>query len=131
MEDVAKAAAQPSRAPLVLLVEDEILIRLTSGELLRDAGFTVVEAADGEEAVALLDAGLTPALIVSDIRMPGAINGLKLAELVQERYPSIPMLFASSHIPVGGIPGDKVAFLPKPYTAPAIIEAAQGLIGDT
>lgn len=129
MEDFAETAPQPTDGPLILLVEDEILIRLTSGETLRDAGYKVVEAADGEEALALLEAGLRPALIVSDIRMPGGISGLKLMELAAKLQPAVPVLLASSHLPLDADAGPELAFLPKPYTPHALTQAVESLIG--
>lgn len=129
VEQLVETATQPSQRPLILLVEDEVLIRLTSGEVLRDAGYNVVEAADGEEALALLESGLGPALIVSDIRMPGTIDGLKLLELVGKLHPAVPMLLASSHLPLDGNPRSDVAFLPKPYTPLTLVEAVHRLTG--
>src|SRR5438309_346091 len=100
MEDFVGATAETSQCSLVLLVEDDVLIRLSTGDILRESGYKVVEAADGEEALGLLGAGLTPDLVISDIRMPGPTNGLKLLRVVKEQYPGLPVLLASSHLPL-------------------------------
>jgi CheY-like chemotaxis protein len=128
MEDVAKAATEPAPARLVLMVEDDILIRMSSADVLRDAGYKVIEADNGEEALSLLHAGMSPDLIISDIRMPGAIDGLKLLELVQKLYPVVPVLLASSHLPLTGDERPDVRFLPKPYTGKALVDLARSLI---
>src|SRR4051812_48956866 len=128
MEDVAKTATEPTPAPLVLFVEDDILIRLNSADVLREAGYKVVEADNGEEAWSLLHTGMSPDLVISDIRMPGAIDGLKLLKLVQEFYPFMPVLMASSHLPLTGDERPAVRFLPKPYSPRALVSAARSLI---
>ena len=129
MEDLVGTTAEASQHPLVLLVEDDVLIRLSTGDVLRASGYKVVEAANGEEALGLLNAGLAPDLVISDIRMPGSINGLKLLDLVQEQYPGLPMLLASSHLPLES-PDPGVVFLPKPYTPLALLAAAGSLIAE-
>jgi CheY-like chemotaxis protein len=127
MEDFVGTTAEASQYPLVLLVEDDVLIRLSSGDVLRESGCKVVEAADGEEALGLLGAGLNPDLIISDIRMPGPTNGLKLLHVVREQYPGLPVLLASSHLPLENH-DSSVVFLPKPYTPLALLAAARSLI---
>jgi CheY-like chemotaxis protein len=127
MEDFVGTTAEASQRALVLLVEDDVLIRLSTGDVLRESGYKVVEAADGEEALGLLCAGLTPDLVISDIRMPGPTNGLKLLDLVQKRYPGLPVLLASSHLPLENR-HQGVVFLPKPYTPMALLGAARSLI---
>ncbi len=67
------------RAHTILIVEDETLVRMATAEHLRDAGYTVIEAATGEEAQAVLEAGVAVSLIFSDVNMPGAVDGLALA----------------------------------------------------
>ena len=81
----------------VLLVEDDFLIRLLMAECLRDAGFEVVEASNGDEAFALIDNPPKPlVMLVTDIHMPGKINGIHVANLVHERWPHVPVLVASA-----------------------------------
>ena len=77
-EDVS-VEADPDRAQTILIVEDETLVRMATAEHLRDAGYIVVEAATGEEAQAVLEAGVPVSLIFSDVNMPDAIDGLLAA----------------------------------------------------
>lgn len=77
-EDVS-VQPDPDRGHTILIVEDETLVRMATAEHLRDAGYTVIEAATGEEAQAVLEAGVSVSLIFSDVNMPGAVDGLALA----------------------------------------------------
>jgi two-component system, response regulator PdtaR len=69
--------------PVILIVEDELLVRLSAVAMLEDAGFRMIEAANGDEALELLEADSDVQLLFTDIHMPGAINGLALAKRVQ------------------------------------------------
>lgn len=104
-----------------MLVEDEILIRIVTADVLRDAGHVVVEASNGEEAVALLSAGLKIDLVVSDVRMPGTIDGLQLAAFVREHFPALPVLLATSHWPGQDTP--PLDLLLKPYSSDELLAA--------
>lgn len=105
----------------VLLVEDEVLIRLVAADVLRDAGHAVVEAATGEEAVSLLAAGVDIDLVVSDLRMPGAVDGLQLAAFVRAQRPDVPVLLATSHWP--GQEPPPLDLLLKPYSSDELLAA--------
>jgi DNA-binding NtrC family response regulator len=97
-----------------LVVEDEVLIRTFIAEILRDEGFTVVEAVNADEAWEFLEAGAHVDLVFSDIDMPGSMNGIALGELVKARHPHIPLILTS-----GGPNAAKAfslgPFLPKPF----------------
>lgn len=80
--------------PTVLLVEDETLLRMTTAEHLRDVGFTVVEAANGAEAQAIIEAGVTIDLIFSDINMP-VLDGVGLALWLAAQENAPPMVLTS------------------------------------
>lgn len=99
----------------VLLVEDEPLIRLFLSELLEDAGFRVVEAANGAEALVLMEAGLQVDVLLSDVDMPTGCNGFELAHRVHELWPGTELLIMSGRqFPsVGDLPPG-AAFLAKP-----------------
>lgn len=112
----------------ILLVEDDVLIRLSAAEMLRDSRYKVTEAADADEAMSLLKGGLVPDLIISDIRMPGRLDGVGLAAAVIECGWRIPILLVSSHLPQeGGIPSG-VRFLPKPYGGPQLLCVVRELV---
>jgi CheY-like chemotaxis protein len=102
----AEAAQQ-----VVLVVEDEVVLRMAVSAHLRDAGFVVIEAVDAEEAVELLNANHRIRLMFSDITMPGPMDGDQLAALVSDRYPEIRILMTSGITQRGRQP-----FLAKPYS---------------
>ena len=80
----------------VLLVEDETLVRLVMAECLRDAGFDVVEAATGDEAIGLLNNPPRPfSGLVTDLHMPGHADGSRVAAHIRQKWPSMPIVIAS------------------------------------
>src|SRR5690242_11851442 len=89
---------EPDRGPTILIVEDETLIRMAAAELLRDLGYIVVEAASGEEAQAVLEAGVQVDLIFSDVNMPGVVDGLTLAKWASAQ-PKSPIVILTSGVP--------------------------------
>ena len=98
----------------VLVVEDDVLIRLMIAEELRQTGFRVVEASSGDEALRCLASGYIVDLIFTDVQMPGKVDGTALARLVARDYPQIRVFMTSAH---GRLPhaGLAVQFIPKPY----------------
>ena len=73
-----------TRRPVVLVVEDEFVIRMHTADMIEEAGFEVVEASNADEAVVILEARLDIAVVFTDIQMPGSMNGLKLATVVRD-----------------------------------------------
>lgn len=90
-------APEDGRARL-LFVEDEFLIRMTVSDLLREAGYHVIEAANGDEALDILKAGVAVDLVLSDVRMPGSTDGLALLAFVRQNLASLPVIIASGHL---------------------------------
>ncbi|WBH17453.1 response regulator [Sphingomonas radiodurans] len=82
----------------LLVVEDEMLIRMVVSEVLRDAGYDVVEAANGDEALELLRAGVAIDLVLSDVRMPGSTDGLALLAFVRKYHAEVPVIISSGHL---------------------------------
>ena len=120
-----------SRFPAVILVvEDEMLLRMRAVDMVEDAGFTPVEAADADEAVAILESRSDIALLFTDIQMPGSMDGLKLAHAVHERWPPIKIMLASGQLrlPNLDIPADS-RFFGKPLEAKVMIAYMQSIIG--
>jgi CheY-like chemotaxis protein len=115
--------------PLVLLVEDEPLVRMLGADVLEEAGFEVVEAFNGDEALVVLEARPDIRVLFTDVNMPGSLDGLDLARLVHERRPDIKLLIASGQVRLSQdeIP-DAGRFLPKPYAPDAVIREVRGLI---
>ena len=110
--------------PLVLVVEDEPLIRMSAVYMLAEAGFDVVEAGSSDEAIALLEANTRIRIVFTDIDLPGSMNGLKLAAAIRDRWPPIELILTSGHIHVGeeDLP-ERGLFLEKPYSAQQLTEA--------
>lgn len=113
------------------MVEDEPLLLMMGVEALTDAGFEVAEAWNADEAVRLLEseAGSIQAML-TDVNMPGTLDGLQLAELVSHRWPHIGlvvtsghMLMRDEHVPDSGL------FLPKPYRINAMLDCLNRAVG--
>jgi two-component system cell cycle sensor histidine kinase/response regulator CckA len=125
----APTASRPARHPLgpILLVDDEAPLRRLAERALRRAGHDVVVAEDAEIALTLLEDGLVPGHLVSDVAMPG-MDGVALARVMRARLPGLPVLLVSgyAHATVdGGLEEDGIRFLAKPY-GPAELVAAVG-----
>ena len=120
-----------SSAPaVVLVVEDEMLLRMRVVDMVEDAGFTSVEAVNADEAVAILESRSDIALLLTDIQMPGSMDGLKLAHAVHERWPPIRIILVSGQLRLASvdIPADS-RFFGKPLEAKEIIAEMQDMIG--
>ena len=122
----------PKVKPVVLVVEDEFLLRMDSVEILEDEGFEVIPAANADEAIAVLSARSDIHLVFTDIQMPGSMDGLKLARFVRNRWPPIKIVATSGHVPAGAddLPTGSV-FLPKPYSGAELVSTLRDLTGST
>jgi two-component system, response regulator PdtaR len=109
--------AQKSLA-CVLVVEDEILIRVLIADELRAEGFSVVEAATADEALSYFQAGVQVDLVLSDIQMPGTLNGVDLIQRLRAKAPSLLTVLTSGHSP--GV-HEADAFVPKPYDVRQVV----------
>jgi two-component system, response regulator PdtaR len=110
-----------AKRPIVLIVEDEFLLRMSAVAMIEDAGFEVLEAGDADEAITMLESRSDIRLVFTDIQMPGSMDGLKLAAAVKGRWPPIKIIATSgrhlirdSDLPEGAL------FLSKPYTSEGI-----------
>jgi len=83
----------------ILVVEDEILIRLDLADQLRLAGFRVIEASNGDEALTVLKSVEEISLVISDVRMPGQTDGTALAAWLRREMPQIKIILVSGHLP--------------------------------
>jgi len=106
----------------VLVVEDEALIRADIADSLADAGMTVLEAADADEAIRILESRTDIRIVFTDVNMPGSMDGLRLAAFVRDRWPPVQLIVTSGHVAVRNedLPAG-ARFLRKPYGAPEII----------
>lgn len=114
----------------VLVVEDEILVRMAAVGLVEDAGFRAVEAGNADEAIAILEQRQDIRLVFTDIDMPGTMDGLKLAHYIRERWPPIYLLVASGKaiLKEADLP-EGARFFSKPYQDRAITEAMVSMLG--
>ncbi|MEN3148202.1 response regulator [Neorhizobium sp. IRAMC:178] len=100
----------------VLVVEDEPLLRLMAMDLVEDAGFEAIEAADADEAVRILEGRTDIRIVFTDIDMPGSMNGMKLAAAVRDRWPPIDIIIVSGHVRLSDVDlPDRSVFFSKPY----------------
>jgi|SRR5450631_1588769 CheY-like chemotaxis protein len=115
---------------VVLVVEDEMLLRMRAVDMVEDAGYTPLEAVDAGEAVAILESRSDIALMFTDIQMPGSMDGLKLAHAVRERWPPIKIILVSGQLKPAttDIPANS-RFYGKPLEAKEMIAQLQSMIG--
>jgi two-component system, response regulator PdtaR len=123
-------AATATPHSIMLIVEDELMLRMNAAAMMEDAGFDVLEACDADEAIRLLESNPDISIVFTDIEMPGSMNGLKLAHAVTGRWPPIRIIATSGRfrvrdgdLPTGG------RFLPKPYSAGQILGALREMGG--
>jgi CheY-like chemotaxis protein len=93
--------AYSSQAPVVLIVEDEFLLRMSAVEMIEEAGFEIVEAGNADEAITILESRSDIRVVFTDIQMPGSMDGLKLAAAVRHRWPPIKIIATSGHCVIG------------------------------
>jgi len=124
--------ARTGRSRQILVVEDEVLVRMAIADELRDAGFTVIEAGNADEALSVLRTSSHIDLIASDIDMPrGSISGLELGELVRSKWPDVRFLVVSSHVRTGTPLLDVAdACLSKTEALCSIVAKVDELLGD-
>ena len=113
----------------ILLVEDELLIRLMLADQLKSLGFTIIEAADGDEALAMLSDGLSFDLLLADVKMPGTVDGVELARLVRAKEPSAKVILGSAHIPLPDWTRAADALCGKPYNLAELTGTISRLLG--
>ncbi len=118
------------RRPVVLVVEDDFLIRMHAADIVNDAGFDAVEASNADEAIDILQRRSDIAVVFTDVDMPGSMDGLRLAAAVRDRWPPIKIITASGHIRLTekDLPSGS-RFLPKPYSAREVRAHLEELTG--
>jgi two-component system, response regulator PdtaR len=114
--------------PAILIVEDDYLQSLLAVDVVERAGFVAIEASDADEAVTLLETRSDIVLVLTDVNMPGSMDGLKLAHAVRNRWPPIKIIVVSGQSPESDLPSD-VSFLAKPYQIDEMVSEIRSLIG--
>ncbi len=123
---------QPTRGhgETVLLVEDESLIAGLIAEALADHGYQCLEARDAHEAMAIADSGQRIDLVVTDIGLPGGIDGLTLAAHLRSRSPGLKVLFASGHADADAVQAQGAPLLQKPFDMNHLIVEVRRALAD-
>ena len=128
------AAASPirrsnprTRRPTILVVDDEVLLRWMVAEELRAKGFVVVEAANSDEARGILQTSAPISVVMTDVRMPGSMDGLGLAQWVRAARPDLKIVIASAYAPVVASPDIADAFFVKPYDIDQLVDRIRAL----
>lgn len=117
------------RQPIAIVVDDEPLIRMGAADIISDAGFYVLEAADAEEAYFHLDSHPSLRLIFTDIQMP-EISGIELAHHVKANWPHINVILTSGAVrPSPADLPEGVRFIAKPYSAELVLETIEEVCG--
>jgi CheY-like chemotaxis protein len=111
-----------TQKPLVLVVESESIIRMEAVDLVKDAGYEVIDAPDADSALMILHSRNDVRAVFTDIRMPGSLNGMELAHFVRKRWPHIRLMVTSSPQQWDGFPANW-RYIQKPY-APAHVATA-------
>ena len=113
----------------VLVVEDEFLIRMDIVGCLDEAGFQVIEAANADDAIRILELRDDIRLVFTDVDMPGSMDGLKLASFIRDRWPPIKLIVTSGHVPVmeADLPSG-ARFFAKPYRGSKVVDAITELM---
>jgi CheY-like chemotaxis protein len=121
--------AEADKPTVILLVEDEALVRMVGADILMDADFRVIEAVNADEALTLLEARPDVRAIVTDVEMPGSLNGFTFARVVHKAWPQIGIVIMSGRQG----PGDEdlppeLHFISKPFTAAELLDAVHAVL---
>ena len=123
---------EPQKPPLgtILVVEDEFLLRVVAAEFLENEGFVVLEACNADEAMEILCSRTDVSLVLTDINMPGSMDGLELAHLTYRRWPQIKIVVVSGKVKPSSsdLPPDS-RFIEKPYRVAHVISQVRSLLG--
>jgi CheY-like chemotaxis protein len=119
-----------SKRSVVLIVEDDFLLRMDAADMIAAAGFEAVEAANADQAIEILETRRDITVVFTDIQMPGSMDGLKLARAVRGRWPPIKIVATSGRVNVTEIDlPEGGRFLPKPYGPKEITGVLRELTG--
>jgi DNA-binding NtrC family response regulator len=125
----ADAPRDTERPSTLLVVDDDVLVRMTIGENLREAGFRVVEAANGHEALGVMLSDIEVDLLLTDLRMPGALDGFGLGMAARGQRPELRVLVMSSFLPEStGARLSPFEFIEKPFRPQTLIERVRAML---
>jgi DNA-binding NtrC family response regulator len=128
MAAALEASEEAPKVPTILLVEDEALIRMAMADALRAADFDVIEVADADGALAVLNAPRAVELVMTDIRMPGSMNGLTLVALLRTERPELKLVLMSGEFAVRTLRHCADLVVPKPCNVSLMVENVARLL---
>lgn len=115
----------------MLIVEDDEILRSLTAEAISLLGLTVIDCASADEAIVLLESSTPIALVMTDVCMPGSMDGLELAKVIWVRWPRLPVIITSGNrsVPEGNLPAH-ATFLRKPWTLDVLHAAVRAYLPD-
>jgi CheY-like chemotaxis protein len=121
---------QGEHLPVVLVVEDEPLVRLWVADYLRDIGYRVLEAGNAEEATAMLLAGEPIEVVFSDVGLPGRMGGISLSDWIRQTFPHVYVILTSAQSEVRARlnAAQPIPFIPKPYEPQEVAQQISSLL---
>lgn len=124
------ASSQTAALSTVLVVDDEMMLRMRAIDIVEDAGFNPVDAINADKALEILEGRQDIALLWTDVQMPGTMDGLKLAYIVHDRWPAIKIILVSGQVKLNesDIPLNSRYFA-KPLEAKRMVNTLQEMIG--
>lgn len=122
--------SEPFAKHTILIVEDEAIIRFELADFFNDAGYAVFEASDADEAIAIMKRESSIRIVLTDIQLPGSMDGLKLAHYVRDRYPPTVLLVTSgmAHVSANDLPADS-QFIAKPFDPSRLLQQIEIMVG--
>ncbi len=128
---VAREPAVQEGCRTVLVVEDDVLVRLMVSGALRDQGLSVIEASNADEALSVLESSVAISLLLTDIEMPGKMDGLRLAALVHGTSPTMKVILTSGIRPQCSLQSVADAFFLKPFNLISLVRRVKELLTDS
>ena len=117
-----------NRNLVVLVVDDELFVRMMAVDAIEDAGHSTIEASDADEALGFLEQRSDIDVVFTDIKMPGTMDGLGLASLIRGRWPDLHVILTSGHLTIEDMAGG-TPFLQKPYRTSTLTERLDAVAG--
>jgi CheY-like chemotaxis protein len=115
-------------SPIVLIVEDEALLRINASAIAQDAGFVAIEASNADEAIRILESRNDVRIVFTDIQMPGSMDGLALAMAIRDRWPLVAIILTSGRVRPDRL-ASNISYVAKPYAPDVLTELLIRLAG--
>ena len=123
----ARSSTKPLEKPIVLVLENEPVVRMEAVQMLSGVGYAVLDVSNTDDAVTLLEDHDGIRAVFTEIRVPGRLDGMNLARVIAERWPRIRLVVTSTVPKIGGFPDDW-RYIPKPYDSALIAATLRALL---